>query len=992
MVMHRSKRPCDSIAIVKTRDHRYGRISAFIAALLTYLCFTFSAHAATPMLSSTKSEYDAPPVQGDLTCPANGNEATKDCMVYGPMPPTKAGFKMPHKTSGFLVEGQTNYSTFENGNLNMWAPLTDKNGEYWTSPYSTGTPGNYSFKSAMIGDTEPCNGNSNSCSQSQRINGAYPQIEPIKQPTTREERACINRIKVGQASMQYIMSTAPKPFNYNEIKHIAWEEGIDAPATRMTPENHCQTYKKVLDPVSEYQPWCYIYTDYKKALMDPKFSINDIKECNSKTGTSMAGNLLHPAPQNKLLAYFFKNAQAAIPTSPFPESTLQTNLRTKPVFNESVLAEIKQNTNTNYDIAGSSSNYGQEKVSAVMHPFAPRYHYRTNERDWGSPKGAMYARFDKDNVACADVDAEPVRGSGSRKCGRVKVDIMEFRWDAFAPPMEHRIKANQGCYQNSGKYRNPCCLPVGFKCVPIPCWKCFGRSGQETRFPCSTSWTKEDLDMLVPTPYKQTKFYGNGRKLDCGESAPSLCEKLRAPVIMVNKLLLRRSDCDNMAKSRLDMNADGTCGASSEGMRFADYFSCRMPYMIQDDTGAPIRDMAGGPGNSQNPMDFAGQTAAIVGVGRAKYQGGGSSGATAWKQEDTSPNIYNRLTPISNAFASGVIGQPTGTGSNSKSDERLKYGGWGKETKCAGMEFKGPDSTGDVKADPATSWTEFLNYVATGVRKYNINCVMQYHKAFAPLDSVSKALSRCAGANFERQICSKKNENGASVAVDCDSENDGEEKMYVERRRTTWPASYRGQVPTAPQLAADRKLPLAQRTMFPYFGAKKEPKIITNLDDAYPGCLIIMPTGGVGDGKGPGGASSDKEDKPLMPAVGCIVSAHNNKTTMNSNSSPCTSDRNCNVIVATADFGQFPDMAGNTSFSGDMMNRTFYKPGMMPATAKQELMKVQGENQVDNPNTYCENPQFGQCEYEAWGNAIVYCPNDKEEIRDKEYYEGTPTS
>ena len=145
--------------------------------------------------------------------------------------------------------------------------------------------------------------------------------------------------------------------------------------------------------------------------------------------------------------------------------------------------------------------------------------------------------------------------------------------------------------------------------------------------------------------------------------------------------------------------------------------------------------------------------------------------------------------------------------------------------------------------------------------------------------------------------------------------------------------------------------------------------------------FVIMPTGGIGDGKGAGGA--DSGDKlPLPPSAACIFEV-NNKAGAKGNSD-CEKNKNCNVIVGAADDGFFPDICLNSSYLGEVQNRTIFKPGMMPESSGKAVESIEQKNKTKEVNRNCERGDLGTCELESWDNAIVYCPND--DLRDAEYY------
>lgn len=827
--------------------------------------------------------------------------------------------------------------------------------------YGRGTPGDAVTSKRPVGDDCPVNDNPdlsseyNTAGAKPRLNSARPMVKPQQEPQNREEEACVNRVKWDNAVNQTIMEAARFPYNKEDQRLIAWEDE-SKPSGKLSMKNHCQSLKMTYDPQEEYKAGDYLYTAYQKSLRDPNYRMT-----GSSTSTAFENE-----PGGNMFAGVVSDALASPGEGDFDEPGI-TGLQN--YRNQYPDRQDIKNIRTN-----QLASVPYEEITDVTHPWTPRWHYKNNERKEFSPKGAEYSKYEEDNVRCA----------GDADKNKIKVDILEFRRPPFEKGINKRIGLNQQCFRDQIR---ACCTKKG--CKPVPCWKCFGLDGKTDTPPCSTRHNQEDLTVISA----YTPLVPN-RKLPCETSAASLCEKLRAPYRMVNKLKIRRAQKGH-PKDRLP-------NGSPEGYSHSEYFGNRMPYPIQWDTGRPIQDT---PSTTQLPFDFAGQYAAIVGVGREKKGSGGSSSgssSTSNLEPITSDTLFANLFGIATpayAQSSGSSGGAT----NQNKDERCMMGGWGKDAKCSGMNFKKPN--------PMTSWTELKAYQARTTQDYSIACLGQYHKLFAPGSAEGKALMR-AGGVYEREICSKRNSDGTSS--ECGGSSSGgsssssggsssssgggsggsNSKEFWEKRQQQWPLAYRGRMCNKKDFDEDQKKDCKQRECFPFFGVKdgKCPELKTGLDEAKPGDMILMFAGGVkesdssGSSSGSSGSSGSSstgggdDNKPLMPTIAYVKSAHNQASTQNYK--PCSGDKNCHLIVESADDGQFPDACGNSFNWGAGLSRTLYKPGNMPESYKEKLKDIQQKNKVQNPSTNCVNPQFGACEYEDWDKAKVYRPTD--DVRDKE--------
>lgn len=910
-----------------------------------------------------------------------GDASTKDRRMYGPC----GARPTPHRSTPLM-------SPFSSLNANAFVYLKNKqqngssggtgggssggssggSGEggeedrvWQDAAYGRGTPGDAITSKRPVGDDNPINEGKDSTSEYNksgarpRLNAARPMIRPQQEPQNREQEACLNRVKWDNAVNQTIMNASRYPYNKEDQRLIAWEDE-SKPAERLSMKNHCQALRMTYDPQEEYKAGDYLYTAYQKSLRDPNYRM---------TGSSPSSAFV-TEPDGNMFAGIISNANAAPGSGEFDEpglTGLQNYRNQYPDRPEIKNIRINQLAAVQF-----------EEITDVTHPWTPRWHYKNNERDEFSPKGKQYAKYEKDNVRCA----------GDAQSNKVKVDILEFRRPPFEKGINKRIQQNQQCYNNQIK---ACCTKNG--CKPVPCWQCFGQSGKTDTPPCSTRHDQEDLTVL---PAYQSLV--PNRKLRCGTTAASLCEKLRAPYRMVNKLKIRRAQKGH-PKDRLPSGAP-------EGYSHSEYFNNRMPYPIQWDTGRPIQDT---PSTTQLPFDFAGQFSTLVGVGREKRNASGGSTASLETKEPSLLATLFGITPPAYAQSSGGSGgKSSGSPTNEKTDERCMMGGWGKNTNCGGMNFKKPD--------PMTSWTELKAYQARTTQDYSIACIGNYHKLYSPGNAEGKALMR-AGGVYEREICSRRNSDGSST--DCGASSGGSSsssgssggsggssggsgngKPFWEKRQQQWPLAYRGRMCNKKDFDEDEKKDCKERQCFPFFGAQdgKCPELKTGLDEAKPGDIILMFAGGVkeedssgssGGGSSSGGSSSggsssgggsDEDKKPLMPTLAYIKSAHNSASTQQYK--PCSQDKNCHLIIESADDGQFPDACGNSFNWGAALSRTLYKPDNMPESFKSKLKDIQKKNKVDNPSTNCVNPQFGACEFEDWDKVKIYRPSD--DVRDKE--------
>lgn len=931
------------------------------------LLFGFAFYLAhiPPAHAGLYQEEDNDESNRDLTCgePPNssnsnsggsdpGDASTKDRGQYGPC----SAKPTPHIST-------PNISGFKDLNPNAYVPLknkSDSNGSggeggasdrvWQDAAYGRGTPGDTPTTKRPMGDDNPINNNNNTnnaddskSTAKPRLNAAKPMIKTQQKPKNRKEEACLNRVKWDNAVNQTIMESSRYPYNREDQRTIAWEDE-SKPGGKLSMKNHCQRLKMTYDPQEEYKAGDYLYTAYKKSLVDPTYRM---------TGSS-SSTAFKTEPAGNMFAGMIPDAQAATGNGTVDEPGINGLKTYKNAYQDQPgMKNIRLN---------QLASVPYERINDVTHPWTPRWHYKNNERDEFSPKGKDYAKYEQDNVRCA----------GEAEKDKIKVDILEFRRPPFEKGINLRLDLNNKCWKDRKGSQVKACR---FKNKPEyeDCWKCFDLNGKTDTPPCSTRHNQEDLSINI-AKYDPGPDAPN-LKLQCKTTAASLCEKLRAPYRMVNTLKIRRSQPGNAA--------DRLPNGAPEGYSHKEYFGDRMPYPIQWDTGRPIQDIKS---SSQNPFDYAGQYSVIVGVGREKAAPGSGSSTAEW--EDENEKAFATLFGItSEAYAQSSGKKP---GSNQKKDERCMMGGWGGNTSCAGMSFKKPD--------PMTSWTELKAYQARTTQDYSISCLGNYHKLFAPGNATDKALMR-AGGVYEREICSRKDSKGNSTTCGNSGSSSGgsggsgssggsQGKDFWEKRQQNWPLAYRGQMCDKKRFDEDEKKSCDQRQCFPFFGAKngKCPQLKTGLDDVKPGDIILMFGGGVKEQSSSGGSSSgssgsgNDDDKPLMPTVAYVKSAHNKASTKDYKD--CSQDKNCNLIVESADDGQFPDACGNSFNWGTGLSRTLYKPGNMPESFKEKLKDIQKKNDVQNPTTDCNNPQFGGCEYQDWDKAKVYRPS--EDVRDQE--------
>lgn len=944
------------------------KLGAIAGAIILYIFCNFPATAAATYYadednrgSNIAIKCGEPPSSSGGGSGSGGSDpgdaSTKDRQMYG-----ACGVKpTPHYKTPLMAP-------FTSLNPNAYVYLKNKSGSnnggggqaggkedrvWQDAAYGRGTPGDAPTSKRVVGDDDPVNNNQDVSSQydekgaKPRLNAARPMVEVQQEPKTAEEKACVNRVKWDNAVNQTIMESTRYPAQREDQRLVAWEDE-SKPGEKLSMKNHCQSLRMTYEADEEYKAGDYLYTAYQKTVRDPNYRMRG--KSNSALNTEQGKNVF---------ALLVPDAYAAAAAGQFDEpgvNGLQKYKNQYPDRQDMKNLRINQYAPVAY-----------ERINDPTHPWTPRWDYKNNERDEFSPKGAEYSKYPKDNVRAA-----------ATATNVVKVDILEFRRPPYEKGINKRIGEDQKCWRNQTK---ACCTRDG--CKPVPCWKCFGLSGKTDTPPCSTRHDQEDLKVL-----KVYQELVPGGKLPCGTSAATLSAELRKPYRMVNQLKIRRAQKGH-PKDRLPNGAP-------EGYSHTEYFANRMPYPKEWDTGRSIQDS---PSTGQNPMDFAGQFSTLVGVGREKYAPGSNSGTSSafYLPEEKGPvSLLAELFGISSANAqssggSGNSDKPT----NEKEDERCMMGGWGKDASCGGMSFKKPD--------PMTSWTELKAYQARTTSDYSISCIGRYEKLFAPGSAENKVLMR-AGGIYEREVCSKKGSDGtyttcgsgsggsSSGSSGGGSGGGGNSKEFRENRQQTWPLAYRGRMCTKKEFDEDEKKDCKERTCFPFFGAQdgKCPELKKGLDEAKPGDIIMMFAGGAkeedsssGSGSSSSGGSggNDGSKKPLMPTLAYVKSAHNQASTKDTNK-PCSSDKNCNLIVETANDGQFPDACGNSFNWGANLSRVLYKKDNMPESYKQALKDVQQKNDVQNPVTDCSNPHFGACEFDDWDSVKVYRPSD--DVRDKE--------
>lgn len=254
-----------------------------------------------------------------------------------------------------------------------------------------------------------------------------------------------------------------------------------------------------------------------------------------------------------------------------------------------------------------------------------------------------------------------------------------------------------------------------------------------------------------------------------------------------------------------------------------------------------------------------------------------------------------------------------------------------------------------------SEWAELKMYQANCFRSRGLNCLCQYEKTFKNHGSEDKALAMMgAELNLKYKGLKETSRNADRMA-----------SSEIE-----WPMSWRGYVSTpANRDAADtaRTAPaMGKNQQFPYlFGDPKAGSMITGLDNARKGDIVIWPAG-----------------LGTLPHV-AVVTATNNLSDYNNIMSNVPNGSRW-VRVSEANNGKYPDACGNTSYLGHGPERTLYATeGELPDNI-QRLIKEQVTSTY-----YCYDPELGDCvipDYDGdgtgdWDTLQIYRPYE-DEIRE----------
>lgn len=256
------------------------------------------------------------------------------------------------------------------------------------------------------------------------------------------------------------------------------------------------------------------------------------------------------------------------------------------------------------------------------------------------------------------------------------------------------------------------------------------------------------------------------------------------------------------------------------------------------------------------------------------------------------------------------VGREAVAGDTSRTDQRCKLGGWGGTTNVGGATIQVPD--------PVTSWTELKLYQARTARKDGVYCIGRYEKVFKPESTEEKVLSTNGGfINIKREL-------------------EGQPGKY-RSTRIPWPLSWRGYM--FEENEAER---------FPNFGGTAGKGIITGLDNARAGDVILLPVNGSASGQPAG-----------LPRVGVVTKLSRNQD--------CGKD--CWVTVVTADDGSAPDTCGMTDGMGQVITRYFYKPGHSQSIVQKDFERI-------GASTDCQDQNLQQCIFSNWGSVKLYRSRD----------------
>jgi len=812
----------------------------------------------------------------------------------------------------------------------------------YSGRYRIGTPGSAMDTFQMFGNTAP---------GTKRLAACTAQLKPPEKLADDTEWARFIRLQLDNCTNQYILNTAIGPVQKENTKLLAMDADPFDPNSKLSKlidlESECQPLRMARDTTNEYNPTEYLRWAWKKTLQDPSArKSTQLLKCKScDIATVSLGLPCDHEPH--LPCAGFKNQGIIIENPLTPPAE----------FRDFSLSEL------------SAIQY--EEIVDPTHPFSPRWDYLYADRDYSADLadksklaggnslaiitalrfiGTQYMTDNgfKGSTFCAGVKkADKETDSKKKKDLEVKVDVLEFRRDAYEKALLKRMMYNFTCKKWTANYTSGndgafyviptsfCYQITGFSWVypwvyakDFDCWDCFGIKDdkvddENSHAPCTHHYLGKDLTM-VQLPGGLNGFK---KKANCGTDMATICRDLRKPFTPMNKLKMRYHNPDD--RNDTDQKNVVLKDGALEGLSFNDYFDNRMPYPRIWDLGQSLQKTSTSDSNNQPELDTTGQYTTIVGVGREAAAKVASDAASPAKDA-------NGQTPA-----------------EKYTDQRCKTMGWGTSlTPGMPMKFGGLSV---YPPDPMTSWTELKLYQARTQRNVGLSCIARYEKVFKP-GSAENMLMWSAGAEWDRTVVNKCNRGPNGKALNCvpmtykeyeDAGKPADSNTVVYMKQTlpkAWTNAWRGYM-----AAYDYEI------KFPNFG-DSPPTLIQGLDDAEMGDIILMPDGPRGPMIKPGLAKVAFVAEVRLP-----------------NNSSCVAEKNCYIKVLEPDGGKWPDICGTTDTWGEMKERYYFKPGHLPKAAADEYERI-------GSASHCGEMRLAQCEQKGWDSFELYRIREDERV------------
>ena len=272
----------------------------------------------------------------------------------------------------------------------------------------------------------------------------------------------------------------------------------------------------------------------------------------------------------------------------------------------------------------------------------------------------------------------------------------------------------------------------------------------------------------------------------------------------------------------------------------------------------------------------------------------------------------------------------------------------GQQASFSGIKIQVPD--------PLTSWTELKLYQSRTLRDVNLSCLGRYEKVFKPGSSENMLLMGSGGEWSEVDVkqCPKNSTNPTDCTYSSlktyqqnQSGSSNTDKPVPQLIPRAWVNSWRGYVATD-----------VSASQFPNFGANGGAptggSVMTGLDQAQLGDIIVMPNGATNGGK------------PALAKVAMVSEVNLPKSGKPAGTTDCTDRKDCYVQVTTADDGKWPDVCGGTDTSFLPQTRYFYKPGNLPKAAADEYSRIK------YTTTSCEDTKLARCTFLPWDSVKLY--------------------